>query len=136
MDVSWSGLALAELCAQALVEEAAEEQHRADGDERECARHRAQPSEVVGEELDEAEPEEGEAGEPERARGAPEAHVEQCQPEYPPHRADGRMPGLEVSADSARPDQLGELEHGERDSVEPDDPDRPERPLAEPLGPL
>ena len=75
---------------------AARDQHRADREERQRPRDRAEEREVVDKELHEREPEEPEAGELERGRAADEAGVEQREPDQAPQGADRGVAALEV----------------------------------------
>src|SRR5437764_3504386 len=128
-DGSRLGLLALELGAQALVEEAGEQEHGADGEERERPRDRVQEREVVDEELRQADAEEREADEPQDAHSAGQADVEEREPERAPEGADAGVPALEVRLQAAG-SELGELEDGERQAVHDDDARGPAAPGA------
>jgi hypothetical protein len=108
--------------SQPLVEEAAEEQDGADGQERDRPCRGAQCRQVVEEELPDAESEEREATEAKRTLTAAQAGVEQREPEQAPERADAGVAALEVRVHVAsRRDPLGELEDPEGETVDGED---------------
>src|ERR671935_1499427 len=118
---------LAELRAEALIEEAAEEQHRSDREEREGARDRAQRGEVVEENLRQAYAEGGEAGQAQLPRVPRQPEIEDCQAERAPEGAHGRMAVLKLQMDASCPTPLEELEDRERDRGDPRDAGQPAR---------
>src|SRR5919109_368147 len=98
--VAGRAVPLAELCAQALVEEPAQEEERADREEGERAGQRAQVGEVVEKELGEGDAEESEAGESQAAPGPDETERQNSEAHEAPEDADRRVAALEVGPDA------------------------------------
>src|SRR5262245_57492943 len=103
---------------EALVEEAAEQEHRTDREERQRARDRAEPRQVVEEELRKADSEERHPADPQRRLPSPQADVEKHEAEHAPEGADRGVAALEVRRDVAWADPLGELEDRKRQAVD------------------
>src|ERR1043166_1296599 len=93
-------LLLLELRAQALVEEPAEQQHGADGQERERAGDRAQLREVVKEDLRQTEREDREASALDAAGAAGQTEGQRDQGEPAPEGADRGVSVLELEVDA------------------------------------
>src|SRR4051812_38275555 len=96
-----------------LVEEACDDEQRADREERERAGDRAQEREVVDEELHERDAEEGEAADLQLAPPALQPRDEQGEPDSAPDGADRGVAPLERGVDTTA-DRLGQLEDRER----------------------
>ena len=92
--------AVVELGAEALVEEAAEEEDAADGQERERPLHGTETRQVVEEDLAEADREQDEAADAEHSSALLQAHVERDEREQAPEGAHGGVPALEVRLDA------------------------------------
>ena len=109
---------LAELGAQALVEEPAEEQDCSDREERESTLHRAQAREVIEEDLAEADGEEDEPADAQQTSASLEPHVQRGECEQAPEGTHDRVATLKVRVHALVRDELHRFQDRQRGGVD------------------
>src|SRR5262249_9248776 len=131
-----SGCSLVELRAQPLVEEAAQQQHSADSEERQGALRGAQARQVEEKDLAEADAEENEAADAQQAALLAQAGIERDQRKDAPQRAHSGLAALEVRVYVLRRHALRGLEDRQRRTVDGERARCPDRLHSEVLAPI